>query len=570
MLTNVLRLLAILSAVLFVLLFQSERLQAQSLSAGDIAIIGYNSDDPDAFAFVTLSDIPAGEIIHFTDEGWNVSEWSNTLFEGTISWEPDLPGISCGTIVTITETSYNSFTASTGSVSFSGVTWSLWDGDQILAYQGTRAAPSFLTAFHADYDALDYNLSTSWSNNGGAFARSTLPPGLTNGLNCLAVFPAPGPEADNVQYSGSLSGDADSVRRWIMDAANWTPSEYTRFNLDASAFPVPAICPGGCMAADLPVLNSDVGSAPVACGDSIRIYIESGGLNDAASWNWYTDVCGGTLIGTGDTLYLPGTPRQIFVRGEGGCSVIPGNCGSIAIEPDTAMPELICPDNQVVCDANTGLMLPLNMEDNCGIVSTAWVLSGATTDFGIGVLEDIALSPGTTVATYSVSDLMGNNAGCSFEIQFEDLQAEVVASEGFLQSENTGVAYQWISCSDMQPETGAVSQQFTPASSGFYAVVIDNGNCTDTSECVFYDRASGFDDGLEVLSLEIYPNPTTGFLFVKEQLPGSEYHIYTVAGELLEVTWDNGALHTGHLSAGVYLLVETSSLGRRSVAFIRE
>jgi len=41
-----------------------------TLSAGDIAIIGMNADNPDEFTFVALVDIAAGEEIRFTDNGW--------------------------------------------------------------------------------------------------------------------------------------------------------------------------------------------------------------------------------------------------------------------------------------------------------------------------------------------------------------------------------------------------------------------------------------------------------------------------------------------------------------------
>ena len=39
--------------------------------AGDIAIIGYHADVPDTFAFVALADLAAGDVIHFTDNGWD-------------------------------------------------------------------------------------------------------------------------------------------------------------------------------------------------------------------------------------------------------------------------------------------------------------------------------------------------------------------------------------------------------------------------------------------------------------------------------------------------------------------
>lgn len=42
---------------------------ATSLAAGDIALVGYDADNPDDFAFVILRDIEAGTSITFTDNG---------------------------------------------------------------------------------------------------------------------------------------------------------------------------------------------------------------------------------------------------------------------------------------------------------------------------------------------------------------------------------------------------------------------------------------------------------------------------------------------------------------------
>jgi hypothetical protein len=56
---------------LFILtLIYSNTIIAQTtLTAGDLAIIGFNGDNPDQFAFVLLVDIESGTEITFTDSG---------------------------------------------------------------------------------------------------------------------------------------------------------------------------------------------------------------------------------------------------------------------------------------------------------------------------------------------------------------------------------------------------------------------------------------------------------------------------------------------------------------------
>ncbi len=46
------------------------------------------------------------------------------------------------------------------------------------------------------------------------------------------------------------------------------------------------------------------------------------------------------------------------------------------------------------------------------------------------------------------------------------------------------VAYQWVDCNDdYAPIDGATDQSFNIVTEGSYAVVLDNGICTDTSAC---------------------------------------------------------------------------------------
>ena len=80
---------------------------------------------------------------------------------------------------------------------------------------------------------------------------------------------------------------------------------------------------------DVPVV---VATANAICvGANTILNIESGSLNGATSWKWYTGSCGGTLVGSGFAIIVsPAVTTTYYVRGEGAPSG-PGNCGSITI-----------------------------------------------------------------------------------------------------------------------------------------------------------------------------------------------------------------------------------------------
>ncbi|MEO0869032.1 MAG: hypothetical protein AAFY17_11410, partial [Cyanobacteria bacterium J06642_11] len=104
---------------------------ATTLSAGDIAIVGFNFDNPDEFAFVSLVDLEAGTEINFTDNGWQAAGTFRAT-EGTFTWTAPTD-IAAGTVVN----------PAVSSIAFSA------SGDQILAYQGDASNPTFIYALNS-------------------------------------------------------------------------------------------------------------------------------------------------------------------------------------------------------------------------------------------------------------------------------------------------------------------------------------------------------------------------------------------------------------------------------------
>ncbi|RKY92005.1 MAG: hypothetical protein DRQ13_10835 [Ignavibacteriae bacterium] len=66
-------------------LIVSALINAQTvLAPGDVALIAYQTDDPDRFAFVSLVDISESTTINFTDNSWDgieTGEATNDDFE---------------------------------------------------------------------------------------------------------------------------------------------------------------------------------------------------------------------------------------------------------------------------------------------------------------------------------------------------------------------------------------------------------------------------------------------------------------------------------------------------------
>ena len=181
-----------------------------TLSAGDIAITGFNSDNPDQFTFVLLTDILATTQIKFTDNGWQTSTTSFRTGEGTLIWTATTD-LNCGTEITITDN--NPFVASLGSITDDNFFDLSTTGDQILAYQGANTTPTFLYAIN--FNNPGWNNATNASNSG-------IPSGLTNTVNSISIG-----DTDNARYNCSVTNNQSLILTAVSTAANWTLSATT-------------------------------------------------------------------------------------------------------------------------------------------------------------------------------------------------------------------------------------------------------------------------------------------------------------------------------------------------------
>ncbi|MBL0337123.1 MAG: hypothetical protein IPP73_17870 [Chitinophagaceae bacterium] len=155
--------------LLFSFLFFGLQSRAQTtLAAGDIAFTGYISSATDQFSFVLLKSITSGTTINFTDDAWLPAG----VFAGgeeTVTWT-STTALSAGTEIKITglvaTRAGSGIVSGTVTGTAGGINLST-SGDQILAYQGIAASPTFISGIHMNVYALDVSacaatLAASW------------------------------------------------------------------------------------------------------------------------------------------------------------------------------------------------------------------------------------------------------------------------------------------------------------------------------------------------------------------------------------------------------------------------
>ncbi len=217
---------------------------ATTLNAGDIGFTGYASNYPtipeDNFSFVLLRNIGPGTVINFTNNGW----LSTNVFgvgEETVTWTSNAAYPAGTEIKIIGLTATLASGGSAGTVTGTALNLSTV-GDQILAYRGTAAAPTFISAIHMNVEAG--SSAAAWDGAIVSTNASALPLGLTTGVNCIWVGTAGdlASEFNNARY-GNCAGPATlgpitTLRAALNNQANWI-----RDNTQPPSFVLPTGCP---------------------------------------------------------------------------------------------------------------------------------------------------------------------------------------------------------------------------------------------------------------------------------------------------------------------------------------
>lgn len=168
---------------------------------------------------MALNEIKAGEVLYFSDASYHGGVF---VAENLLKLEvpEDIPagtvsGVDAGNL----PAGYSSLADTAYSVPGSLTLTPSGTGDQLVIFQDENVADAAgfrgLSAINA--------ASTGWGRTGTSATESDLYPGMTNGVNAVAVGAGSGSsdEFDNVRYVGPTRGSRDELLESIYDPANW-------------------------------------------------------------------------------------------------------------------------------------------------------------------------------------------------------------------------------------------------------------------------------------------------------------------------------------------------------------
>jgi len=348
--------------------------------------------------------------------------------------------------------------------------------------------------------------------------------GLAQTVSVVAYYPVgtqaePFPSRSNAYYATGITGGI--------------PAMYTtlgRFVIEGVITPL----------STTPTTSGDI---TICLGESTDISVIDGILNPFATYNWYTDGCGTTLVGTGSSISVsPSSTTTYYVRAEDPCNGVITDCGSLTVTVeiptlwyadtdgdtygDPGMSSLACdaPVGYVAdntdCDDSNGAVNPAAEEvcnaidDNCvggideGLIFSTWYADGDGDTYGdagtsvstcdgapVGYVADAtdcndetaAVNPGATEICNTIDDNCDGNTdeGLISAVITTPLPATFCNGSSVTLNAATdpSYAYQWHR--NGMPIPGATGSSYNASSAGMYSIMITVApSCAEVSAAI--------------------------------------------------------------------------------------
>ncbi|MGQ0826881.1 MAG: HYR-like domain-containing protein [Bacteroidota bacterium] len=216
----------------------------------------------------------------------------------------------------------------------------------------------------------------------------------------------------------------------------------------------------------------------------------------------------------------------------------------------------------------------ITLSDVTGVCSVTVQNSPTATDSCVGTITGNTTDPltynseGTYTITWTYDDGNGNTSTQQQNVIVTSVDTSVTVNVVTLTANNVsaGVTYQWISCYPTDDIPGETAQSFSPTSDGYYAVVVTENGCSDTSSC-YLIVVTGINEAAISDSVAIYPNPTSGIVTIDMPVAlKSRIFIRNIIGQMImyqETSSQQIKIDLSDHAAGIFFItLETDSFTR--------
>ncbi|MCC6752714.1 MAG: HYR domain-containing protein, partial [Saprospiraceae bacterium] len=269
----------------------------------------------------------------------------------------------------------------------------------------------------------------------------------------IAVYTAPGLCGRSVTYPSPTATDNCTASPTIAktDMSGYMSGDFFPVGTTPQTFSATDECGNSSTCSFTVTVIDDEDPVITGCPPNITVNTTTGLCTGTATWVAPTasDNCPGVSL----TLvpYLP--PSSTFPKGSTlltytatDVSTNSVTCIFTVVVEDNEDPTITgCPGNQTR-DADSGEcdytavgteFDPTSYDDNCPMEVLTYALSGATTGSGTNTLAGVDFQKGTTTVVWTVTDMSGNTASCTFNVVVSDIELPTISCPSNPQSRNT-------------------------------------------------------------------------------------------------------------------------------------
>jgi hypothetical protein len=302
-----------------------------------------------------------------------------------------------------------------------------------------------------------------------------------------------------------------------MDCSSGVCSNYTSDNVAVNVYNLSSAA------------SSISGTSTICPGESTVLSVSGGSLGANASWNWYQGSCGGTLIGTGNSITVsPASNTTYYVRAEGTCNTtscvsqtVTVNTTSVSATSASASPSTITPGNSSTLSVSGG---SLGSGAN-------WVwYSGSCGGTVVGTGASINVSPTVNTTYYVRAEGDCNNTSCVSVTVYVEGSVTICTGDVVRLSPNGGylgtVGEEW--------------QWYSGSCGGTYVGAGSSIDVSPTSTTTYYVRSEGFCNTTGCASMQVIVNSLST---PASSISGTNSNICVGGNSTLNV--NGGSLGTG-------------------------
>ena len=306
-------------------------------------------------------------------------------------------------------------------------------------------------------------------------------------------------------------------------------------------------------------------------GESINLSYTGG---SGTTFRWFSGSCGGTQEGTGNNLSVsPTTTTTYYGRWENSCGNSICRDVTITVNPGPVEPSSVTATSTTICEGES-----TNLSYSGGSGTTFRWFSGSCGGTQVGTGNNLSVSPTTTTTYYGRWENSCGNSICrDVTISVTPLPeppSSVSATDDTIHegesttlsySGGSGTTFRWFSgsCGGTQVGTGnnvSVSPTSTTIYYGRWENSCGNSICMDVAITVPPNNITSS----RISNLIFYPNPTSGYLYIKSETTHYSNLILTLIDNTGKVIYQKNVedldlrnevvLNLSNLEKGFYIL----------------